>query len=337
MSTVDMRPSAKPVDGSAALPPWLTSLIGLAQENKPLSSLSVRGKSAQVDEVYAEYCRRCHAGEEIDPDAFCAQHSHLKSTLAPLLEAHHWLKQNPQLVEALPPRWPEAGEDLLDLHIIGELGRGGFARVYLATQPALGHRPVAVKLSRGGAAEAQTLGRISHANIVPVYSVQEDPLSGLTAVCMPYLGSATLCDVIDRCGTSAMKPDAPATAILDAVVDHIPVGEANAARQPPPQLQTGTYIDGVLWIGAQLADALRFIHERGICHHDLKPSNVLMTPDGRPMLLDFNLCADQHAANPRRGGTLPYMSPEQLRGPAYLIHRTSSGTWTRAPTCFHWE
>jgi serine/threonine protein kinase/Tfp pilus assembly protein PilF len=313
MSTVDRPTSAEPVDGSASLPPWLASLSGLAPENKPLSSLSMEGKSAQVDEAYQEYCRRSKAGEEIDPDEFCAQHSHLKSTLARLLEVHQWLEQNPQLVESLPPRWPQAGEDLLDLHIIGELGRGGFARVYLATQPALGHRPVAVKLSRGGGAEAQTLGRISHANIVPVYSVQEDPLSGMTAVCMPYLGSATLCDVIDRCSASALKPDAPATAILDAVVDHIPVGEANAARQPPPQLLAGTYIDGAQWVGAQLADALRFIHERGICHHDLKPSNVLMTPDGRPMLLDFNLCADQHTVNPRRGGTLLYMSPEQLR------------------------
>jgi Flp pilus assembly protein TadD len=316
MSIVDRPPSADPFDGSAALPPWLANLIGLAEENQPLSSLSLHSKSAQVDEAYQDYCRRCQAGEEIDPDEFCAQHSHLKSMLARLLEVHHWLEQNPQLVGALPPRWPQAGEDLLGLHIIKELGRGGFARVYLATQPALGHRAVAVKLSRGGGAEAQTLGRISHANIVPVYSVQEDPLSGLTAVCMPYLGSATLCDVLDKCGTGAIEPGARATAILDAVVDHLPVGEANPARQPAPQLQTGTYIDGVRWVGAQLADALCFIHERGICHHDLKPSNVLMTPDGRPMLLDFNLCADQHAANPRRGGTLRYMSPEQLRASA---------------------
>ena len=45
---------------------------------------------------------------------------------------------------------------------------------------------------------------------------------------------------------------------------------------------------------------------------DLKPSNVLMTPDGRPMLLDFNLAFDRQVNDTRLGGTLPYMSPEQL-------------------------
>ena len=51
---------------------------------------------------------------------------------------------------------------------------------------------------RRGAGEAQILGRLNHANVIPVHSVREDPLSGLTAVCMHYAGAATLCDVLDR-------------------------------------------------------------------------------------------------------------------------------------------
>ena len=65
-------------------------------------------------------------------------------------------------------------------------------------------------------------------------------------------------------------------------------------------------------LGAQLADALAFLHRRTIYHRDLKPSNVLLCPDGRPMLLDFNLSADPRAGRERFGGTLPYMSPEQV-------------------------
>ena len=81
-----------------------------------------------------------------------------------------------------------------------------------------------------------------------------------------------------------------------------------------------SYVDAILWMAARLADGLAHAHDRGILHRDVKPANVLLTDDGRPMLLDFNLAedlkrhparGDQHAA---LGGTLPYMPPEHLEG-----------------------
>ncbi len=79
-----------------------------------------------------------------------------------------------------------------------------------------------------------------------------------------------------------------------------------------------SYVDAVLWLGERLADGLHHAHQRGILHHDLKPANVLLADDGRPMLLDFNLSADIKDSSSRRslhiGGTLPYMAPEQLTG-----------------------
>src|SRR5262249_39074742 len=67
---------------------------------------------------------------------------------------------------------------------------------------------------------------------------------------------------------------------------------------------------------AQLAAGLGHAHERGILHRDIKPANVLVTDDGVPMLLDFNLADDVNAEHTIRsaaiGGTLPYMAPEQM-------------------------
>lgn len=73
-------------------------------------------------------------------------------------------------------------------------------------------------------------------------------------------------------------------------------------------------LDGELaavWITQQIAEGLRHAHERGILHRDLKPANVLLTSDGLPMILDFNLSALQ-PEDVTAGGTLPYMSPEQI-------------------------
>src|SRR5581483_2334416 len=92
-----------------------------------------------------------------------------------------------------------------------------------------------------------------------------------------------------------------------------------APHVAPPdldRLQKLTYVGAVLWLGARLADGLAHAHERGILHHDLKPANVLLTDDGQPLLLDFNLAEDTKrravAGVAALGGTLPYMAPEQL-------------------------
>ncbi len=106
-------------------------------------------------------------------------------------------------------------------------------------QPALGNRLVALKLSAGRSTEAAILGKLKHPNIVPIFSVEEDPASGLTAICMEFLGSATLCDVLDQAFELGKTPGRVA-AIRAAVRD------SRVAASPRPALderfwRSGTY------------------------------------------------------------------------------------------------
>jgi tetratricopeptide (TPR) repeat protein len=67
--------------------------------------------------------------------------------------------------------------------------------------------------------------------------------------------------------------------------------------------------------GGRLAEGLHHAHERGVLHRDVKPANILITDEGLPMLLDFNVAEDvrQHGASAALlDGTLPYMAPEHL-------------------------
>jgi serine/threonine protein kinase/tetratricopeptide (TPR) repeat protein len=239
---------------------------------------------------------------------------------------------------------PEVGTEFLGFRLIEVLGQGAFGRVYLARQGDLANRPVALKVSARMFREPQTLAQLQHTNIVPIYSVHQ--AGPFQAVCMPYFGSTSLDAVFSDLQS---RPSLPASGehFVSTIADRkstvrsgetsrpasgtagsqspaspaqpAPAGPARRAGRFPAALETLkklSYPEAVLWIGARLADGLGHAHERGILHRDLKPANVLLTDDGQPMLLDFNLSEDTKLDPPvpggRVGGTLLYMAPEQL-------------------------
>jgi len=220
---------------------------------------------------------------------------------------------------------PKVGDHFLGFELIRELGRGAFGCVFLARQAELANRLVALKVSANLGGEPQRLAQLQHTNIMPVFSTHRQGM--LEAVCMPYWGSATLADVIHHVADSGHSLPETGHALLQTVFDSrlrrsVSHKTAELEFAQPPYSETTqrllsqlSHVDAVLWLFARLADGLAHAHERGILHRDLKPANILLTDDGQPMLLDFNLAADIKPSSgwvARMGGTLPYMAPEVL-------------------------
>ncbi|MCI0703622.1 MAG: protein kinase [Planctomycetia bacterium] len=276
-----------------------------------------------------------------------------EANLEPAAILDHLRKSDPAAathLRAALERFPEVGSQLAGFDLVAVLGRGTFGRVYLARQGALADRFVALKVSPDLSSEAQTLARLQHTNIVPIYSTHKAGL--FQAVCMPFFGVATLEHLLRRfhkhatvpatgrqlletlrlltdetnipalgsrpsAGTGPKLSGTPSTT-AEVFEEQLRIARGPARRSRPVEvLRDITYPDAVCWIGARLADGLEHAHAHGILHNDLKPANVLLTDEGEPMLLDFGVSEDLRlrvaAPGSPVGGTLPYMAPEHLQ------------------------
>ena len=177
------------------------------------------------------------------------------------------------------------------------LGQGGFAAVFRARDNTL-NRDVAVKVMDVELApsptaaerflrEAQTVARLEHPHIVPIYKVGRQ---------------REIFYIIMRC------IDGPSLGQLLETQKKLPIGDA--AR-----------------IARQVADALAYAHSQEIVHRDIKPDNILLDKSGHVLVTDFGIAKAVQAAKERRSGqstqltseglvvgTPQYMSPEQASG-----------------------
>ena len=178
--------------------------------------------------------------------------------------------------------------------IVRRLGAGGMGEVYLAEDSTLS-RKVAIKfLAADSAADEKAKGRLTrearaaaqldHPNICGIHEVGED--RGLAFIVMQYVEGETL---------------------------------AARMRRKPLEL------DEALAVAVQLTDALTEAHLHGIIHRDIKPQNIMLTARGHVKVMDFGLAklvaddAQPETESMLTGagavlGTVPYMSPEQVRG-----------------------
>lgn len=278
------------------------------------------GDETLVALIYEEFCLREEEHDAPDPAEYRVRFPEVASRLRRVLDIHGLVGSgqttttHAHSVPEIP--YPEAGQTIAGFHLVEELGRGAFARVFLAEERQLADRPVALKVARSGSREPQTLARLQHTHIVPVHSTRTDPATGLHLLCMPYFGRVTLATLLADPEVKSARTGAALVEALDRLgTEKAPSGRSNGRIA----LARRSYALAIAWWGGRMAEALEHAHDRGVLHRDVKPSNVLVTGDGMPMLLDFNLARESVADDPDSaastlGGTFDYMSPEHLEG-----------------------
>lgn len=184
---------------------------------------------------------------------------------------------------------PAPDDRLLHYRILRSLGAGGMGEVYLAEDERLGRRVALKFLPRADAADPERRERLRR------------EARALASLSHPGIAAIyALEEHQDR---------------LFLVMEFIE-GETLAqrlARRPLP-------VPELIERGRVLADALAHAHGRGVIHRDVKPSNILITPDGATKLADFGLALHEGdtrlTAEGSTAGTAEHMSPEQTHGAA---------------------
>ena len=175
--------------------------------------------------------------------------------------------------------------------VTSRLGEGGFGVVYQGHDPDL-RRAVAIKVPRRDRvsspddaeqylAEARLLAKLNHPGIVPVYDFGRSD-DGLCYVVSQYMPGGDLTTLIAH---KRLSPQESAELV------------------------------------SRIAEALHHAHQHGLVHRDIKPGNILMDEEGRPLVADFGLALTDESYGRAAGmfGTPAYMSPEQARGEGHRV------------------
>ncbi|MFK7777407.1 MAG: serine/threonine-protein kinase [Gimesia sp.] len=275
-------------------------------------------ESVPVDLLYEEFHLRRQNGFDADPAEFL----NLFPTVGPQLEQLFGLNHDYISTKIFKNSGPEAfdgfkpGDTVDDFDLLTLLGKGAFAKVYQARQNSM-QRLVALKISGNSSTEPQTLAQLDHDNIVRVYDQRLISDQKVRLLYMQYLPGGTLQPV-----TELIQKTAPAERsggiLLAAVNQSLDLrGESRPSESLTCQtLRSLSWPETICWLGIRLANALDYAHKKGILHRDIKPANVLLTAEGIPKLADFNISFSSHVTGTTPaayfGGSLAYMSPEQL-------------------------
>jgi serine/threonine protein kinase/WD40 repeat protein len=242
-----------------------------------------------------------------------------------------WLARHPGHEAAIAREWlalqerpgasapaPEADANRIGPYrVLRELGRGGQGAVFLAEDTRIARR-VALKVlgahfdsvsderRRRFRREAEVIARLEHPGICTIYDADID--GALPYLAMRHVEGQTLASLLER----ARAHDGP----------------TSLAREWPPR--SALEVRAVLHFFERAARALHAAHEAGVLHRDVKPGNLMVTPENQPVLLDFGLAREQSSEGVTEltqpgdvFGTPAYMAPEQLELASAQLDRRS--------------
>jgi len=272
---------------------------------KTMTKPSDQALDDRMDQLVAEYADALVSGRTSDRDDLLSQ----------VPEEHRVaLGRCLDMIDQGGPGEPLArrplgpGSELGGFRIRDVLGRGGMAVVYRAEQPEL-DRVVALKVLRPGLAlerrhvdrfhrEALAIARLDHPNIVKVHAVGE--ADGYHFIAMECVDGPNLGEVFEQLPRDrAWSADDLASCTGDSALASYP-----------------SYAQAFAALMAPVARAVGVAHDLGIVHRDVKPSNILLSRDGRVRIADFGLAKGQGELEMTLTGeplgTPYYMSPEQV-------------------------
>lgn len=247
------------------------------------------------DELYDRYLDQCIEGTAPPPDDYLAGHPEVPDELRRRLDS---------LYRAIATRMGAAAESSPEeaassttpgslpfariggYRLVRRLGTGGMGTVYIAEQETLGRR-VALKIVRNELRQSEIVARRFEREAQSVARLRHPSI-----VTVYEFGTE------DDCNFIAME-----------LVRGRPLDEV-LRDEPPGHEQV------VAWC-IQVARALGYAHEQGIVHRDVKPQNIMITPEGRAVLLDFGIAHVMGTQVTRLtsefAGSPLYAAPEQLR------------------------
>lgn len=187
------------------------------------------------------------------------------------------------------------GKEILNYRIVSFVGKGGMGSVYLGIHKYINEQKVAIKVIDSTAlndftreilaGEAKSLASLNHQNIVHFHNFHIDD-EGYICLIMEFAEGISLDNYLEK--------------VSGPIVE-----------------------DRICDMFDQILDAFGYAHQHNIIHCDIKPSNIMITPDGMPKVLDFGIAkiikGGESDKNGYIMGTPSYMSPEQVKGGALSV------------------
>ncbi|HEC92834.1 MAG TPA: serine/threonine protein kinase, partial [Candidatus Atribacteria bacterium] len=243
------------------------------------------------DNILLEILNEFIKNENIDIEKYCNRYPQYKDALLDKLIIAKLIKQSFREEDL-------SGKKLGDYILLQELGRGGMGIVFLGIQPALSrltaikilppsltHNKEALKNFRE---EAKIIAKFNHPNIVPIYSIGNE--RGVNYIAMSYINGLSLKDIIekikDRKNIDTLKASNILNILQEGTVKKQKISQESITLERSPEFWNKSYFDFIATIGAEIADALNYAHRNGIIHGDIKPSNILLTKNAIPMIVD---------------------------------------------------